>query len=229
MNTCVLDIGGTSVKVWQTGDREPSKIKTSKKFTPARLVREVRKVLDGKAVDRISLGYPGVVRWGRPVEDPVNLGKGWVDFDFSTAFDAPVRIVNDADMQALGGYEGGRMLYLGLGTGIGTTLITEGAIHPVALGLLPFKNGKRFEDYLTKKARKRIGLAAWRRAVAEAAMLFRDAMLADYVLLGGSGGDDFDELPEGCRRGSNVNAYFGGLRMWDDLVVGTAMLGRARS
>jgi hypothetical protein len=228
MNICVLDIGGTSVKVWQSGDREPAKIKTSRKFTPARLIREVRKVVGDREIDRISLGYPGVVRWGRPVEDPVNLGKGWVDFDFSSKFEVPVRLINDADMQALGGYEGGRMLYLGLGTGIGTTLISDGAIHPVALGQLPYKNGRRFEDYLTKKARKRIGVAAWRRAVMDAAILFKDAMLADYVLLGGSGGDDFEELPEGCRRGSNLNAYFGGLRLWDDQVLGAAMLGQTR-
>jgi polyphosphate glucokinase len=228
MKICVLDIGGTAVKVWQSGEREPVRIRTNKKFTPARLVKEVRKILDGRTVDRISLGYPGIVRWGRVVEDPVNLGKGWVDFDFSNAFDVPVRLINDADMQALGGYEGGRMLYLGLGTGVGTTLISEGAIHPVALGLMPYKNGKRFEDFLTKKARKRIGTAAWRRAVAKAASLFREAMLADYVLLGGSGGEDFEELPAGCRRGSNINAYFGGLRLWEDQAIGAAMLGRAR-
>ncbi len=228
MNICVLDIGGTSVKVWFSGDAVPAKIKTDKQFTPKDLVREVGKIMGGRSVDRISLGFPGVVRWGRPVEEPVNLGEGWVNFDFSNAFDVPVRVINDADMQAIGGYEGGRMLYLGLGTGVGTTLITEGAISPVALGLLPFKNGKRFEDFLTKKARKRIGLTAWRKAVAEAADLFRQAMLADYVLLGGSGGEDFDEIPEGCRRGSNINAYFGGLRMWEDIVFGAAMLGRAR-
>ena len=151
----------------------------------------------GDSVDRISIGYPGVVRWGRPAEEPVNLGKGWVGFDFAQAFDCAVRVMNDADMQALGGYEGGRMLYLGLGTGVGTTLIADGAISQIALGQLPFKDGKAFDDLLTKEAIEKIGLEAWRKAVGEAAAMLKNAMLADYVLLGGSGAEKFDKF---CRR-----------------------------
>jgi predicted NBD/HSP70 family sugar kinase len=134
--------------------------------------------------------------------------------------------MNDADMQALGGYEGGRMLYLGLGTGVGTSLIAEGAISQIALGQLPFKENKSFDDFLTKEALEEIGLDAWREAVAQAASLLKKAMLADYVLLGGSGAEKFDEVPEGCRRGGNQNAYFGGLRMWEDIGIYSTMLGR---
>lgn len=226
-NICVLDIGGTALKIWLPLAAEPIKVETGKDFTPEEFVRDVKQALGRAEIDRISIGFPGPMRWGRPVEEPLNLGAGWVEFDFANAFGVPVRMLNDADMQALGGYEGGRMLYLGLGTGIGTSLITDGAISPVALGLLPFKDGKRFEDFLTKKALERIGLRAWRAAVAKAAELMRQAMLADYVMLGGSGAERFETLPEGCRRGGNTNAYFGGLRMWEDIGVRAAMLGRA--
>ena len=225
MNIFVLDIGGTSLKIWKSLEPEPTKIETGGTFTPEDLVRETKPIL-GDSVDRISIGYPGVVRWGRPAEEPVNLGKGWVGFDFAQAFDCAARVMNDADMQALGGYEGGRMLYLGLGTGVGTTLIADGAISQIALGQLPFKDGKAFDDYLTKEAIERIGLEAWREAVGEAAALLKNAMLADYVLLGGSGAERFDKLPEGCRRGGNQNAYFGGLRMWEDVGIHSATLGR---
>ncbi|QDT52133.1 hypothetical protein Pan44_01420 [Caulifigura coniformis] len=227
LNICVLDIGGTSLKIWMPMAPEAVKVETGKDFTPEDLVREVKAVLGRAEIDRMSIGVPGSMRWGRPVEEPVNLGKGWLDFDFANAFGVPVRMLNDADMQALGGYEGGRMLYLGLGTGVGTTLIADGAISPVALGLLPFKDGKKFEDFLTKKALERIGLRAWRTAVAKAADLMRQATLADYVMLGGSGAERFETLPEWCRRGGNTNAYFGGLRMWEDIGVRAAMLGRA--
>jgi hypothetical protein len=217
VNILVLDIGGTSLKVWKTLADEPFKVETDTSFTPQHLVRETKRIIAEAKPDRISVGYPGVVRWGRPAEEPVNLGKGWVGFDFSQAFDCPVRLMNDADMQALGGYEGGRMLYLGLGTGVGTTLIADGAISQIALGQLPYKDGKAFDDYLTKEALEELGLDEWRKAVAEVASL----------LQGGSGADKFDKLPDGCRRGGNENAYFGGLRMWEDVGIHSATLGRA--
>ena len=224
MNIVVLDIGGSSVKVWQPLAVEPEKIETGEDFTPEDLLREVGKRLREKTPDRISIGYPGLVRWGRPAEEAINLGQGWVGFDFAQAFGRPVRIMNDAQMQALGGYAGGRMLYLGLGTGIGTTLITEGGMSQLALGLLPFKDNKSFKDFLTKDALAEIGLENWRSAVAEIATLLRRAALADYVLIGGGSVDKLDELPEGCRRGGNIDAYFGGLRMWEDIGPRTAML-----
>jgi polyphosphate glucokinase len=225
MNIVVLDIGGSSVKVWKALEGNAAKIETGEDFTPTDLVRETRQIIKGMLPDRISIGYPGVVRWGRPVEEPVNLGDGWVGFDFAQAFDRPVRIMNDAEMQALGGYEGGRMLYLGLGTGVGTTLITEAGISQVVLGLLPFKEGKPFDAFLTKEAREKLGVDRWRREVAEAVSLLKEAMLADYVLIGGGGADDLDEVPEGCRRGGNIHAYFGGLRMWEDVGIRSAVLG----
>jgi polyphosphate glucokinase len=224
MKIVVLDIGGSSVKVWQPLAVEPEKIETGEDFTPEDLLRVVGKRLREKTPDRISIGYPGLVRWGRPAEEAINLGQGWVGFDFAQAFGRPVRIMNDAQMQALGGYAGGRMLYLGLGTGVGTTLITEGGMSQLALGLLPFKDNKCFEDFLTKDALAEIGLENWRSAVAEIATLLRRAALADYVLIGGGSVDKLDELPEGCRRGGNIDAYFGGLRMWEDIGPRTAML-----
>ncbi len=225
MNIVVLDIGGSSLKVWKSLSNEPDRIETGETFTPQDLVRETSRVLADLTPDRISIGYPGLVRWGRPAEEAVNLGPGWVGFDFAHAFERPVRIMNDAEMQAMGGYEGGRMLYLGLGTGVGTTLITEAGISQIALGLLPFKNNKPFEAFLTKEALDELGIDQWRQAVAEAATLLKRAMLADYVLLGGGGVENLAEMPDGCRRGGNIHAYFGGLRMWEDIGVRSAVLG----
>jgi polyphosphate glucokinase len=227
MNIVVLDIGGSSLKIWKSPETQPTKFKTGDRFTPDDLLRTSRECIGEAIPDRISIGYPGRVRWGRPAEEPMNLGTGWVGFDFSHAFERPVRIMNDAEMQALGGYEGGRMLYLGLGTGLGTTLITEGGISQIALGLLPFKNGKPFEAFLTKEALGELGIDEWRQAVAEAASLLKRAILADYVLLGGGGVEQLDEVPDGCRRGGNVHAYFGGLRMWEDIGLRSAVLGYA--
>jgi predicted NBD/HSP70 family sugar kinase len=222
----VLDIGGSSLKLWTPLSTDPIKIETGEDFTPHHLVEAGRNRFGDVLPDRISIGYPGIVRWGRPAVEPVNLGRGWVGFDFAHAFDRPVRFLNDAEMQALGGYEGGRMLYLGLGTGVGTTLITEAGINQISLGLLPFKDGKPFEAFLTKDAQKEIGLAARREHVAEAAQLLKRAVQADYVLIGGGAVSDLDAMPRGCRRGGNVDAYFGGLRMWEDIGVRSTVLGR---
>jgi polyphosphate glucokinase len=223
MNIVVLDIGGSSLKIWKPLAREPEKIETGEDFQPQDCVHETLNVLGDVVPDRISIGYPGLVRWGRAAEEPANLGQGWVGFDFAQAFGRPARLMNDAQMQALGGYEGGRMLYLGLGTGMGTTLITEGGMSQIELGGLPFKEGKSFNEFLAKKALEESGLEKWREAVAEAAPLLQRAMLADYVLLGGGGVENLEEMPEGCRRGGNEHAYFGGLRLWED--IGSPMLG----
>lgn len=216
MNTVVLDIGGTALKVWLPEASEPVKIETGRKFTGRQFVRVTKETIGAQRVDRISVGFPGLVRWGEITDEPINLGRGWKGLDFAQEFEGPVRLINDADMQALGGYSGGRMLYLGLGTGVGTSIVIDGHISPLALGLLPYKAGKQFQDYLTKQALARIGLKRWREAASEAAVIFREATLADYVLRGGSGAERFETIPPGCRRGSNLNAYFGGLRMWED-------------
>ena len=214
MNILVVDIGGTNVKVWKTGEREKCKIPSGPDMTPDRVFEEVRKCLDGWEVERVALGCPTDVQRGRPVNEPYTLGAGWVDYDYATAFGCPVRIMNDAAMQALGSYEGGRMLYLGLGTSMGTVFIIDGKIVPLALGPLKFVRGETFEHYLSRKGLEMHGAKRWRRAVLEAAATLKTAFLAEYVVLGGGNAKKLEELPEGVRRGSNENAYFGGLRMW---------------
>jgi polyphosphate glucokinase len=216
MHILVIDIGGTNVKVWKTGEADKEKIPSSKKLTPQRLVDEVKMLTAEWQFDRVSIGYPGEVRNGHPIAEPWNLGDGWIDFDYADALGCPVRIMNDACMQALGSYEGGRMLYLGLGTSLGCTFIIDGTIVPLALGHLKLCKDKTFEECLNRKALERDGKKAWQELAVEAATTLKSAFLADYVVLGGGNTKEIDELPEGCRRGGNHNAYFGGLRMWED-------------
>jgi predicted NBD/HSP70 family sugar kinase len=215
MNTLVLDIGGTSVKIWRTGEPEKIKIESGKEMAPADMIRQVREAIKDQPFDRVSIGYPGDVLNGRPVADPYNLGPGWVDFDFPAAFGVPVKIMNDACMQALGSYEGGRMLFIGLGTSMGTAYIIDGKIVPLALGHLKFHRGESFEHYLSRKGLERYGPKAWRHAVAEATATLKAAFLVDYVMLGGGNAKKMGDLPEGCRRGCNEMAYIGGVRMWE--------------
>ena len=216
MNILVIDIGGTNVKVWKTGERDKAKIPSGKKMTPTKLITEIKEVAGDWEFDRVSIGYPGEMRNGRPIADPYNLGDGWVDFDYADAFGCPVRIMNDACMQALGSYEGGRMLYLGLGTSFGCTYIIDGTIVPLALGHLKLHADKSFEECLNREALEAGGVERWQKRVAEAAKELKAAFLADYIVLGGGNSKEIEELPEGCRRGGNHNAYFGGLRMWED-------------
>jgi predicted NBD/HSP70 family sugar kinase len=216
VNILVVDIGGTNVKVWKTGETDKVKFPSGKSLGPQQLVEQVTRSAAGWQCERISIGYPGHVVNGRPAADPYHLGPGWVEFDYARAFGMPVRIMNDACLQALGSYEGGRMLYLGLGTSVGTTLVSEGHIVPLALGHLKFLRGESFEHHLCRKGLKLNGKRRWRRAVAEAATTLRSAFLVDYVVLGGGNAKKLAELPDGCRRGGNHNAYFGGLRLWED-------------
>lgn len=216
MNILVVDIGGTNVKVWKTGESDKLKIPSGKSLDPCQLLTEIRKLTADWTFERVSIGYPGKVVNGRPVADPYNLAPGWVEFDYASAFAVPVRIMNDACMQALGSYEGGRMLYLGLGTSLGTTFVMNHQIVPLALGHLPFHGGESFEHHLSRKGLELHGAKGWRRAVGEAAVALREAFLADYVVLGGGNAKKLEELPEACRRGGNHNAYFGGVRMWED-------------
>jgi hypothetical protein len=216
MNILVIDVGGTNVKVWKTGETDCEKISSGKKLTARRLVDRVKLIAEDWPFERVSLGYPGKVQHGRPAEEPYNLAPGWVSFDWSSAFSCPLRIMNDACMQALGSYEGGRMLYLGLGTGIGTAFIIDGKIVPLALGHLQFRDDKDFGHYLSRKGLKLQGSKTWRNAVLEAGAILQAAFLADYVVFGGGNAKKLGNLPEGFRRGGNHNAYFGGLRMWED-------------
>ena len=216
MHILVIDIGGTSAKVWKTGEDDKLKVPTGPEFTPQKLVEEVRRTVSDWDYDRFSIGYPGHVTNGPPSADAINLGPGWVGFDYPAAFGCSVRIMNDACMQALGSYEGGHMLYLGLGTGLGSTFIYDGTIIPLSLGHLLLQNNESFTDHVSRKALEKHGVKEFREAVNQTAIMLKDAFLADYVVLGGGNAKKLKDLPEGCRRGSNPNAYFGGLRMWDD-------------
>jgi predicted NBD/HSP70 family sugar kinase len=215
VNTLVIDIGGTNVKLWRTNEADKIKIDSGKEMTPQVLVDEAKKALDGWHYDRVSIGYPGHVVNGLPDAEPYNLGAGWVGFDYPKAFGTPVRIMNDAAMQALGSYEGGKMLFIGLGTSMGTVFMIDGKIVPLALGHLRFHKGENFEHYLSRKGMERYGEKAWWLSVADAAAVLKAAFLADYVVLGGGNAKKLEEMPEGCRRGSNNMAYVGGARMWE--------------
>jgi predicted NBD/HSP70 family sugar kinase len=221
MNTLVIDIGGTNVKLWRSEEAEKVKIPSGKKLTPQALFDGVQKALPDWQLERVSIGYPGEIRNGKPIAEPINLGPGWVEFDFHKAFNCPVRIMNDACMQALGSYEGGKMLYLGLGTGLGTAFITDGVIVPLALGHLKLWEQGNLDHYLSRAGLTRYGKKRWRQALEEATANLKEAFFADYVMLGGGNVEEVKELPDDCRRGGNHNAYFGGLRMWEDLADAT--------
>jgi polyphosphate glucokinase len=216
MNTLVIDIGGTNVKLWRTGESDKVKFRSGKKLTPESLIKGVRSATAKTEFDRISIGYPGDIVNGAIVAEPFNLGPGWLGFDFTAAFDCPIRMMNDACMQALGSYEGGKMLYLGFGTGVGCTFISDGKIVPLALGHLKLFGGETFDHFLSRKGLELYGTKRWTRAVTQAAEMLKQAFKAEYVVLGGGNAKKLREIPEGCRRGSNHNAYFGGIRMWDD-------------
>lgn len=209
-----IDIGGTSVKVLASGEHEPLKVPSGKTMTPGRLVESVLEVTGKWKFDAISIGYPGLVGPDGPHSEPGNLGPGWVGFDFAAAFDKPVKIINDAAMQALGSYAGGRMLFLGLGTGLGSTLITENVIVPLELGQLPYAENHRLGTLVGRRGLKRIGKRCWRKIVAEAVDAFARAFVVDYVVLGGGNAKLLKDLPSGARLGHNLTAFRGGFRLW---------------
>jgi len=210
----VIDVGGTHIKFRVDGRGRIFKFPSGPRLGPERMARKVLKRAEGLRYDAVSIGYPGLVFHGRIAAEPHNLGKGWMDFDFAAAFGKPVRIVNDAAMQAIGSYRGGRMLFLGLGTGLGATLIIDGAVEPTEIGHMPFRRGRTFEDYLGERGRRRLGTRKWRRAVAEVVAHLETAFEADYVVLGGGNAARLRKLPPGARRGDNRNAFVGGVRIW---------------
>lgn len=222
MATLVLDIGGSNVKVWQTGEKDKFKFPSGPELSPEECVRKVTQEVKSFEYDQVSIGYPGDVLHGKPCKEPINLGGKWVDFDFATAFGCPVRIMNDACMQALGCYEGGRMLYVGLGTGVGSTFFIDGKIVPLALGHLSILPGGTLHEHLSRAALEERGVKAFRRSLAAAVPLLRKAFVADYVVLGGGNSKRIKELPEATRRGGNRFAYLGGLRLWPDTAEGDA-------
>jgi predicted NBD/HSP70 family sugar kinase len=214
MKVLVIDVGGTSVKVLASGARSPVKIPSGPKMTARMMVRRVGESINGWKYSRVSIGYPGVVMHGKPVVEPKNLGPGWVGFDFGKAFGCPVRVVNDAAMQALGSYRGGRMLFLGLGTGLGSALIVDGNLEPMELAHLPYKKGRTFEDYVGRAGLERCGKKKWRRHVIDVTKRLKAALEADYVVLGGGNAKRLTKLPAGVRRCSNAQAFAGGFRLW---------------
>ncbi|MEZ5543042.1 MAG: ROK family protein [Pseudomonadota bacterium] len=217
MNVLVVDIGGLSVKLALTGTNAPRSFPTPPHMSPQQLLQGITATCADWRFDRVAIGFPGPVRDNRPQREPVNLGTGWVEFDYPAAFGCPVRMINDAAMQALGSYRGGHMLFLGLGTGLGTALIHEGHIVAMELAHLPFHDGLTFEQALGKAGLDRAGLAAWKTRVLEAIALFRYVLNPDYVVLGGGNVWKFTdaELPAGVLRGDNSNAFTGGFRLWD--------------
>jgi polyphosphate glucokinase len=210
----VIDVGGTNVKLLATGQKEPRKYPSGPTMTPRKMVSLVKRAVYDWEFDCISLGYPGPIINGHPLREPHNLGKGWVGFNFQKAFGCPVKILNDAAMQAVGSYKGGRMLFLGLGTGLGSAMIVNGILQPMELAHLIYKNGKSYEDYLGLRGLERLGKKKWRRYVAKITKQLKLALEADYVVLGGGNSKKLKELPPGARLGSNDNAFLGGFRMW---------------
>jgi polyphosphate glucokinase len=213
MKVLVIDVGGTSVKILATGQAEPRKFESGPAMTPRQMVTGVKSLAFGWKYDRVSIGYPGVVKHDQPVTEPYNLARGWVRFDYAAAFGCPVKIINDAAMQALGSYEGGTMLFLGLGTGLGTTLVVNGIAVPMELAHLPYKKAT-FEDYVGVRALERMGKRKWRGQVSDVVARLAAALRPDEVVLGGGNSKQLKELPPGCRLGANENAFVGGFRMW---------------
>jgi polyphosphate glucokinase len=216
MKILAIDIGGTNVKFKSTEQNEVRKFPSGKELTPQQMVHGVQELGKDWEWDVVTMGFPGPVSHGKILKDPVNLGPGWIDFDFAAAFGKPVKLINDAAMQALGSYEGGRMLFLGLGTGLGNTLIIDGVIAPMELGHLPYKRKRTFEDYVGVRGLDRLGKKKWERAVHDVVSRLRTALIVDYVVLGGGNAKKLKTLPEGCRLGNNENAFIGGFRLWQD-------------
>jgi predicted NBD/HSP70 family sugar kinase len=203
------------VKMLLNGERTRRRFASGKKLTPEAMVSGVLERTDDWAFEVVSVGVPAPVRSGHLMHDPVNLSKGWVGFDFEAAFGKPTKVINDAAMQALGGYDGGRMLFLGLGTGLGSAMIVDGILEPMELAHLPFRSGT-FEDYVGQRGLKKAGLKRWRKAVSEAIGLLVAALEPDYVVLGGGNTDQLGELPPNVRLGNNEDAFRGGFRLWID-------------
>lgn len=209
-----IDIGGSKCKMLCSGQTEPRRFLSGPTLTPTRMVEQVKELTLDWTYDVISIGYPGLVGPNGPISEPGNLGPGWVGFDFATAFGQPVRIMNDAAMQALGSYEGGRMLFLGMGTGVGSTLILDNTIVSLELGELPFTAKLRVTEVLSRRALDRIGKKRWRAAIDRLVNMLTKAFLVDYVVIGGGNARKLKILPTGVRLGHNLTAFRGGFRLW---------------
>jgi len=213
MKVLVVDVGGSHVKILAAGQKQSREFPSGPTLTPKRMVAGVKKLAGDWKYDAVSIGYPGPVIRNRPLAEPHNLGRGWVGFDFKAAFKRPVRVVNDAAMQALGSYKRGKMLFLGLGTGLGSTMIVDGIIEPMELAHLPYKK-RTYEDYVGARSLEKRGKKKWRRHVAAVVQLLIAALEPDDVVIGGGNVKKLKELPKGTRAGANANAFVGGFRLW---------------
>lgn len=216
MRVLVIDVGGSHVKILATGQKEVRKADSGPTLNARRMVALVKKLARGWEYGAVSIGYPGPVLRNRPVAEPFNLGAGWVGFNFEAAFGCRVKIVNDAAMQALGSYKGGKMLFLGLGTGLGSTMIVDGILEPMELGHLPYKKAT-FEDYVGQRGLDRLGKRKWRRHVVRVVERLIAALEPEEVVLGGGNVKLLEDLPKGCRAGDNANAFIGGFRLWRNI------------
>ena len=214
MKVLVVDVGGTHVKILATGQKQARKFPSGPTLTAKQMVAGVKKLASDWKYDAVSIGYPGPVMNNRPLADPVHLGGGWRGCNFEAAFQSPVKVVNDAAMQALGSYRGGKMLFLGLGTGLGSTMIVDGIVEPMELGHLPYKSST-FEDYVGVRGLERLGEKKWRRNVADVVNRLVAALEPDDVVIGGGNVKKLKKLPWGCRRGDNANAFRGGFCLWE--------------
>jgi len=210
----VIDVGGTHVKILASGHKVHRQFDSGLELTAREMVRKIKAMTADWQYDVVSIGYPGPVVQGKPLHDPHNLGPGWVKFDFEKAFGRPVKIINDAAMQALGSYKKGRMLFLGLGTGLGSAMIVDGIIEPMELAHLPYKNGKTYEDYVGVRGLQRLGRKKWSHYVEKIVLQLSEALQAEDVVLGGGNVKKLKSLPPKCRAGDNQNAFIGGFRMW---------------
>lgn len=210
-----IDIGGTHVKCRVPQSEEKREFDSGHTMTPQEMAAGVRKVTEGWDFDCVTIGLPAPIVHNRPLHDPINLGPGWVDFDFDKDLGKPTKLLNDAAMQAVGSYEGGRMLFLGLGTGLGSCMIADHLILPMELAHLPYRKGKTFEECVGERARERMGKKRWRKHVARCVELLRAALLPDYVVIGGGNAANLKELADGVRLGDNANAFLGGFRLWE--------------
>lgn len=213
MNVLVIDVGGTNIKILATGQKQLRKFPSGPSLTAKQMVVEVKTLAKDWSYDAVSIGYPGPVVGNRLIAEPRNLGRGWMGYDFQAAFKRPVKVINDAAMQALGSYKAGKMLFLGLGTGLGSAMIVSGIVEPMELGHLPYKKGT-FEDYVGARGYKRLGKKKWRREVANVVSRLVAALEPEDVVLGGGNVNKLKELPQGCRAGANANAFLGGFRLW---------------
>ena len=228
MNVLVVDVGGTHVKILATGQKELREFTSGPALTAKQMVAGVKKLAGDWKYDAVSIGYPGPVVKNRPLAEPHNLGRGWVGFDFKAAFKRPVRVVNDAAMQALGSYRRGKMLFLGLGTGLGSTMIVDGTIEPMELAHLPYKK-RTYEDYVGARSLEKRGKKKWRRHVAAVVQLLIAALEPDDVVIGGGSVKKLKELPKGTRAGANANAFVGGFRLWKADKPKTSIPAKTRS